>query len=169
MNQAESTAVEFLAYNRWANMKLFDACCNLPPDVLASTAPGCYGSIYDTLAHIVRGERRYYWLLTGEELASPFSWEAQPPLEEIRPYAEQVSSALLEAAGQLCDPEREVVEIGEHGEEWHYRPLALLIQTINHGIEHRTNITIILSQLGIEAPAVDGWAYLDENMDRLGV
>ncbi len=40
------------------------------------------------------------------------------------------------------------------------RPVLLFIQVINHGIEHRTNITTILSGLGLPAPEVDGWGYI---------
>ena len=40
------------------------------------------------------------------------------------------------------------------------RPALLFIQVINHGIEHRTNVTTILSGLGLTAPEVDGWGYL---------
>jgi uncharacterized damage-inducible protein DinB len=43
---------------------------------------------------------------------------------------------------------------------------ALFIQVINHGIEHRTNITTILSSLGLPAPEVDGWGYLWAHPDQ---
>src|SRR6266545_5350294 len=93
--------VEFLHYNRWANLKLIDACMGLTPGELASSALGAYGSIYDTLVHIVRSEARYAGMLTGTPLPPPFSWDDHPPLAEIRPYAERVSSALVEAAGRM--------------------------------------------------------------------
>lgn len=35
----------------------------------------------------------------------------------------------------------------------------LLLQAINHGTEHRSQIATILTQLGVEAPEMDGWTY----------
>jgi uncharacterized damage-inducible protein DinB len=100
-NISDPMAVEFLHYHRWANLHLIDACCDLTPDQIANSAPGTYGSIYDTLVHLIQAEARYCQRLTGVRLDPPFSWEAAPSLSEIRPYAERVSSALVEAAEQM--------------------------------------------------------------------
>lgn len=167
MEGQNPVAEEFLRYNRWANLALFDLCCQLSPEILASTQPGGYGSIYETLRHIVRGEVRYYWLLTGQRLNPPFSWEQQPSVAEMRAFAEQVSSALIEVAGQYADPERMVSEVEENGEVVHYSALTLLIQIVNHGVEHRTNITCILAAQGIQTPEIDGWGYTAANPERM--
>ncbi len=60
MNTSSPLAAEFLQYNRWANLHLIDALLTLTPEQLASSAPGTYGSIYDTLVHIIQAETRYY-------------------------------------------------------------------------------------------------------------
>jgi uncharacterized damage-inducible protein DinB len=166
MSSHDQTVYEFLHYNRWANLALLDACLALTPEQFASSTPGAYGSIYDTLRHIIRAETFYYRLVTGIRLEPPFSWDDRPALEEIRPYAEQVSSALLEAADQMVRAEPVVEEV--EGEIYRYKSMTLLIQTVNHGVEHRTNITTILAQLGIEPPEIDGWAYMMAHPDRLG-
>ena len=41
-----------------------------------------------------------------------------------------------------------------------YKASLLFIRVINHGIEHRTNTTTIISGLELPAPEVDGWGYL---------
>jgi uncharacterized damage-inducible protein DinB len=168
---SDPMSAEFLHYNLWANLHLIDACRDLTPGQLASSAPGAYGSIYDTLRHIIQAEARYHKRLTGVLLDPPFSWNAAPPLTEIRSYAQRVSSALVEAAEQMQvtdsfqrdwnDPEWE-------GQRFRYKAVALLIQVVNHGVEHRTNITTILSQQGIQPPALDGWEYMRLNPDRMG-
>ena len=39
-------------------------------------------------------------------------------------------------------------------------PAALfLLQAINHATEHRAQIATTLTQLGIEPPVLDGWAF----------
>lgn len=170
-NVPDPMVAEFLYYNRWANLQLIDACSALTPEQLASSAPGTYGSIYDTLKHIIQAESRYYRRLTGITLDPPFSWEDAPQLSEIRPYAEQVSSALAEAAEgmQVSDSfPRDWDDADWEGRSSRYKSVALLIQVVNHGVEHRTNITTILAQQGIESPSLDGWEYMRLNPDRVG-
>jgi uncharacterized damage-inducible protein DinB len=170
-NIPDPMAAEFLHYNRWANLHLIDACGDLTPELLASATPGTYGSIYETLRHLIRAEARYYKRLTGVQLDPPFAWEAAPPLSEIRPYAERVSSALVEAAEQMQITDsfqRDWEEPEWEGLSLRYKSVAMLIQVINHGVEHRTNITTILAQQGIEPPGLDGWEYMRLNPDRMG-
>jgi uncharacterized damage-inducible protein DinB len=39
-------------------------------------------------------------------------------------------------------------------------PVSLyLLQAINHSTEHRAQVATILTQLGVEPPAMDGWTY----------
>ena len=37
-------------------------------------------------------------------------------------------------------------------------PLFLL-QAVNHGTEHRSQVATIMTQLGVEPPEMDGWTY----------
>ena len=39
--------------------------------------------------------------------------------------------------------------------------IIILIQAINHGVDHRLQIATLLSQQGIEPPELDGRAYND--------
>ncbi len=45
------------------------------------------------------------------------------------------------------------------GQEQAIKASVAVIQMINHGNEHRAQISTILGQRGIEPPALDGWAY----------
>jgi uncharacterized damage-inducible protein DinB len=37
---------------------------------------------------------------------------------------------------------------------------SFFVQIINHSTEHRTQISTIITQLGIEPPAMTGWKYM---------
>jgi uncharacterized damage-inducible protein DinB len=50
--RSESTFMEFILYNNWANGQVLQACQNLSEDQLAAMIPGAYGTICDTLEHI---------------------------------------------------------------------------------------------------------------------
>ncbi len=161
----EAVLVEFMHYNAWANAALLQACEALVPEQLAATVPGTYGTLARTLEHLVDSEAFYYRLLTGEQLAAPFQWEAGPTVAQIRTYYDQVSEAMIGSASRMR-PDDTVHDRWEGGEET-YQALALFIQIVDHGVEHRTNITTILSALGLPAPVLDGWHYLKAHPERL--
>jgi uncharacterized damage-inducible protein DinB len=163
-NQPETTLVELIRYNNWANAQVLAACQELTADQLAATTPGTYGSIHRTLGHIIHAEADYVGRMTGERHQPPFNWEDGPSLAEISAFAVQVADALLDAAQRI--PPTYIVHEEEDGNTIDYQARLLFIQAINHGIEHRTNITTILSSLDLPAPEVDGWGYLFSHPHR---
>jgi uncharacterized damage-inducible protein DinB len=160
----ERTLLEFIRYNNWANWQVLQACLELGDDPLDAAIPGAYGTIRETLGHILRAEAYYVDLLTGSRPQPPFSREDRPDLDTIMAYQDQVASA-LEATVNSVDPAKVIREVDE-GQEYFYQALAVYIQVINHGIEHRTNITTLLNQGLQKPPEVDGWGYLSAHMDR---
>jgi uncharacterized damage-inducible protein DinB len=51
--------------------------------------------------------------------------------------------------------------------DWEGRPrdvpkTIILTQVTNHATEHRAQIMVILTQLGIQPPDLDSWSYFDE-------
>jgi uncharacterized damage-inducible protein DinB len=162
--QPETTLVELIRYNNWANAQVVAACLQLTSDQLAATTPGAYGSIHETLGHLISAEADYVGRITGRGPQPPFRWEDGPSVAQLAAFAEQVAAALLDVAEHT--PPTQLVHEEEEGEFIDYQARHLFIQTINHGIEHRTNITTTLSGLGLAAPEVDGWAYLFSHPDR---
>jgi uncharacterized damage-inducible protein DinB len=163
-NQPETTLMELIRYNNWANAQLFTVCQKLTTDQKNATAPGTYGSIHRTVGHIIAAEADYVGRMTGERPQAPFRWEDGPSLADLAAYANQVAEALLDAAERI--PPTQLVHVEEDDNTLDYQARHLFIQAINHGIEHRTNITTILSGLGLTAPEVNGWAYLFSHPDR---
>lgn len=147
--------IELFRHNLWANLRLIAACQALAPAHLAATAPGTYGSVYDTLQHIVACEGRYAALLTGELPLPELS--SAPDLAELAARARRTGTALLHAARE-ADAGQVLRGV------WQGRPYALpvavvLVQAINHGTEHRAQVAVVLSRQGVVPPELDGWAY----------
>jgi len=161
---SETTLTEFIRYNNWANAQVFATCLELTPDQLAASTSGSYGSIHRTLGHLVSAEADYVNRLTGEGPQPAFRWEDGPAVADIVAFASQVSAALLNAV--QCIPPTQLVHEEDGGLFMEYHARHLFMQAINHGIEHRTNITTTLSGLGIPTPEVDGWGYLSAHPDR---
>jgi uncharacterized damage-inducible protein DinB len=157
-NQPETILIELIRYNNWANAQVLATCLDLTPEQLATSAPGAYGSIHRTIGHLIHAEADYVGRMTGQRPQPPFRWEDGPSLPELAAFAGQVAGALLDTAQRI--PLTHMVHEEEDGNTLDYLARGLFIQAINHGIEHRTNITTILSSLGLPAPEVDGWGYM---------
>ena len=162
--QPETTLAELIRHNNWANQQVLEACQKLDEEQLATPIKGGMGTIRETLIHIIRSEAGYIRLLTGEHPEPPFQWEDRPSLTEIKAFSIQVGQALVEAVKNvpLTKPLSEEWE----GQHLRYNAQLVLIQTINHGVEHRTNITTVLNQKGLNPPSVDGWSYMLAHRDR---
>lgn len=160
----ETTLAELIRYNNWANQQVLATCEQLSEEQLESTLPGSYGTIRETLAHIIRAEAFYVRILTGQRPLPPFQWDDKPGLAEMKAYAVQVGEALVEAIAQPGP--NDLVYEEENGEKFQYQAVVVFIQIINHGVEHRTNITTILSAGQQTAPEVDGWGYLFAHQER---
>ena len=163
-NQPETILVEFIRYNNWANHQVLQACQNLSEDQLDTAAPGSYGTIRLTLLHILWAEADYVGRLTGTHPYPSFKRGDQPSVVGLSAFASDVAPALLDAVQRI--PPNHIVHEEEDGNTFDYQARGLFIQIINHGIEHRTNITTILSGLGLPAPEVDGWGYMGAHPDE---
>ncbi len=151
------TLAEFFRYNRWANEQIIAACRALTDEQLDAHATGTHGPIRRTLVHMIDGQRSFLARLDGH---------AQPPdgplprwsgFDAIADLAATTGDALIAAAGSI-DEDSEVV-LAFMGKRYQYPKIFFLLHAIEHGIEHRTQINVMLPQLGIEHPDLDGWPY----------
>lgn len=141
----------------WATVRVLDACLDLDDASLATTVPGTYGSIIETLRHLVDGDVFYLDVLRGGA-PEPFDKGASdiPKLRAVMEAHDQVWQGLV--AGDL-DPGADVVEYEDSGYETH-APLGIrLAQALYHGSDHRSQICTALTTLGIEPPAIEVWDF----------
>ena len=152
---------EFFRHNRWANLRLLNVCADLSAAQWEASAPGTYGSVRDTLVHLLAAEQRYVRLLAGVEPPVLVSErEPSPGIEQLRASAAWSGDVLVQVAAET---EANRVLRGEYRGEQYAMPVAVpLIQAINHATEHRAHIVSILSQHGVEPPAIDGWDFESE-------
>ncbi len=165
--QPEPTLVEFIRYNIWANQQVLAACKDVSESQLMAKIPGAYGSIRETFGHLLRAEADYINRITGTRPQPPFKWEDGPTLGEMSAFAVPVGEAFMDVIQRI--PPTQMVREEENGLTLDYQARQLFMQVINHGIEHRTNITTLLSSLGLPVPEVDGWGYMFAHPDRFKV
>src|SRR5215470_7467553 len=129
-------------HNAWANLKLLDFCEHLSDEQLDATAIGCFGSIRDTLQHIVGGEVSYVERVNGKLPPQPISRAVFPGFAVLKDVARWTSDELLELAISARN-DTSVRERDEH-QIYEYRLASLMVQAITHSTEHRTQISTII-------------------------
>jgi uncharacterized damage-inducible protein DinB len=162
--QPESTLIELIRYNTWANLQVLAVCGSLSESQLDAPVPGAYGSVRDTFRHMLGAEADYIGRITGAEPKPPFKWEDKPGLAEQSAFAAQTGAAFLDIVQRV--PPTQNVHEEDNGFTMDYLTLHLFMQVINHGIEHRTNITTFLAGQGVQVPEIDNWGYMFAHADR---
>jgi uncharacterized damage-inducible protein DinB len=155
-----SVLIKLFEHNTWANLTLLDFCERLSDAQLDATAIGGFGSIRDTLVHIVGGEVSYVARVNGKLPSTWSSGDQFPGFAALTGAVRWAGDELLQLAlSARADtvvrqrPPRQLIE---------YKLASLIVQALNHSTEHRTQISTIITQLGMEPPDMSGWKYMEE-------
>jgi uncharacterized damage-inducible protein DinB len=141
----------------WATIRLIDGCSRLSPPQLETPVPGTYGSILDTMRHLVGADSRYLEDLTGgvhrgideEHLGL---MQLRVAIETDGVAWSTVLEGDLDADAIIVTPERDGSENRE--------PVGVfLAQALHHGTDHRSQICTALTTLGVEPPPIDAWDF----------
>lgn len=157
------TLVTLYRHHLWANTGLFHACAKLTNQQLDATAVGTFGTIRDTLQHIVDAERSYIARITTGQ---PFRRPADAPPLSIADMLESLRTSgtqLIEWA-PLVQADDLVQVKWQDGSMADIPKTILLTQAINHATEHRAQIMAIMTQLGVEPPDLDAWSFFEAQL-----
>lgn len=150
---------EFFRHNTLMNFRLLDSCRPLSAQQLGTAAQGTYGSIGATLVHIANSQMGYAARFLGSQRPDSLPEDPFPGFEALEERF-AAGNALLEQAAARHAEEREVQVTGDDPPgTWRMPASLLLLQAVNHGTEHRSQVATILTQLGLVPPEMDGWTY----------
>jgi uncharacterized damage-inducible protein DinB len=145
------------AHHVWATLRLVDASLALSPEQLRTAVPGTYGSILDTMRHIVGADSSYLFVTSGER--TPLIDEDHMGLPELRAAMESHGAAWSRLLGEDLNPDAVVVRRRDDGSDSHAPMGIRLAQALHHGTDHRSQICTVLTTLGVEPPAIDVWDF----------
>src|SRR6476661_2248258 len=146
-------------YNAWATVTLLDFCAGLSAEQLNSTTVGGYGTIYETLGHLVVAEVDYVSRVTGRQPAHPPPEGEFAGFDVLRAAVQWANEELFKLALTACN-DTMVVEVFPE-ETVKYKLADLLVQAPSHAMEHRTQVASIITALGLEPPDTSTWAWID--------
>jgi uncharacterized damage-inducible protein DinB len=148
--------VELFKHKTWATLLVIEALQGVDADVLDLTTPGTYGTIRDTLQHLVAADASYLTTITGKQPAHPLPDE-QVPLETLADRIRELGPRWDDLARDPEAPSREVTT----GDGWRTPAAIPIAQAIHHAECHRGHVLSVIGAHGIELPGLDIGEDLD--------
>ncbi len=142
------------AHHVWATLRLVDTCLELSPRQLETDVPGTYGSILDTLRHLIGSDAWDLFVASGDRAS--LIREDKVQLPELRAAMESHGPGWSRLLAQDLDPDAVLDEVDPNdGYERHIAMGIQLAQVLHHGTDHRSQICTALTALGVEPPTID--------------
>jgi len=150
-------------HHLWANLQLLATCATLSDEQLQSTMIGVYGSLGDTLQHLVRAERSYFSRISTGQPFRPVENEAPLTFDEMAASLRFTGEGLIDWVPTVQAVDSVDIQWDNNGIQGVVQvPKAVIVtQVINHATEHRAQIMAMLTQLGIQPPDLDSWSYFE--------
>ncbi|PCJ90498.1 MAG: damage-inducible protein DinB [Hyphomicrobiales bacterium] len=156
----------FAAYNEWANTLLYDACEPLSDEARKKDRNSFFGSIHNTLNHLIVGDR--VWMQRFTASGKTYQKLDQAPFEDwaaLRAERNAEDARIISYVGALDDATLQGTFI--------YTPITTpetveqvlepaLAHFFNHQTHHRGQVHCMLNQAGISPPALDILYYQHE-------
>lgn len=141
----------------WATLRLIEACRQLSEEQLSRPVHGTYGSILDTLRHLVAADTSYLHVIGGGEV--PYEDHEGSDLDQLAEAMERNGRLWRQVLEGDLDPGTMLVRHRPDGSSSH-APLGIrLAQVVHHGTDHRSQVCTALTSLGLEPPEIDVWDY----------
>lgn len=146
-------------HNAWATARLLAFCQELDEPALNATVPGTYGTIGETLRHIINSETSYLLRLTGAWSEYPWQRDEAVGLDVLAERAAVLAATWERFLAGDVDSEQLGEARGDQHEVFAVRAGVFITQAFHHANEHRAQICTILGARGVEPPDVSAWGY----------
>jgi uncharacterized damage-inducible protein DinB len=146
------------AHHVWATLRLIDACLDLSVEKLETSVPGTRGPMLETLRHLVHSDTFDLFVLTGDRAFDID--EEHMTLAEARVAMERNGVGWAEYISRPLDPDEIVHELDKSDGYQRWAPVGFrLAGVLDHGTDHRSQVSTALTSLGVEPPKIDAFEY----------
>lgn len=144
-------------YSYWANQKFFGAMRPLSADQFTQNVAGSYGSLRNTLVHMMSAEWGWIDRCGGPKRGPALKGEDYPTLDDVIDQWAIVEGYAREFLGTLKDEDlARIVEFSLPNTGARAMPVAELLEHgVNHGVHHRGQVALLLRALGVAPGNVD--------------
>jgi uncharacterized damage-inducible protein DinB len=155
------------AYDRWANLKVLDACRKLTAEqYLAEPVPG-WSSVRSTIYHIAWVTDFHLRTLAGDPDDRIPTEADLATLDDAAQLLERAYRCFEELRPTLT-PERlnTVLTLRRRGRAATLPPWAMLRHIVNHSTYHRGQVAAKLKRFGVEPPLTDFFFWVIEQVPQ---
>ena len=144
-------------YGCWANRRLLAVVSQLTSDQFTQTVAGSYGSVRNTMVHILSAEWGWLERSGGQKRGPALRADDFPTVESLVEMWAQVEGCVRAFLATLKDEDlvREVEFKNPRGETRSLTLGELMQHAANHGVHHRGQIALLLRMLGRTPGNVD--------------
>ena len=136
-------------YGYWANKKLFGVMSQLAPEQYTQPVAGSYGSIRNTLVHVMSAEWGWLGRCGGRERGPKLNPDDYPTLEALVDTWTRVEGYVREFLSTLTDDDLARPIEYTIGRSTDSRTLGeLMHHAAVHGVHHRGQVALMLRMLG---------------------
>ncbi|CAM2064431.1 DinB family protein [Sulfidibacter corallicola] len=144
--------------NALCNLRLFRACKALTPEAYLAPRASFFGSIHNTLDHILLVDERYLLRLAGV-VPGPARAEGSLylDLESLREARHRVDREIWDrvTASTEADLSKPAVLVDDHGQTVREPRLIVWEHLFHHQVHHRGQVHGLLSQTSVAPPQLD--------------
>ena len=151
--------LDLARHNAWATAQVLKTLGGLDDTVLNATVPGTYGTIQETIQHLVYSEGSYVFRLTGAWPAHPWKDDWNVGLGVLAERSATLGETLVRFLSDPWDSDKLGEARGDDGKVFAVPAGVFLTQIFHHANEHRAHICTMLGTLGHDVPDVSGWGY----------
>ncbi len=155
-------------YGYWANRKLFDVIEQLTPEQFTQSVAGSYGSIRNTMVHILSAESGWLDRCGGPKRGPRLNPDDFSTVDSLVQAWSVVETKVRQFLTTLKDENlARIIEFSIGQSAKHSMPLGELMQhATNHGVHHRGQVALMLRSLGHVPGNVDILFYFHEKRDK---
>lgn len=154
--------------NAWANLRLGRACQALPAADLAAPRMGFFGSIIDTLNHILIADWFHVSALEGQSMGLA-AFDPLVPFPDIGQYVAEQRKIDQRLIAVCKDPDlargERIIDIIRGKTIQQDRFDRCFLQLIQHQIHHRGQVHNMLSGTSVAPPQLDEF-YMNRDIDK---
>jgi uncharacterized damage-inducible protein DinB len=162
------TIQQLFAYNAWANQRTIAGCESISNEQFLQQAGGSFGSVRNTLAHIMDVEWLYHERWNGRAPTAFPNAEHYGDLSQIKARWKTVDADVNYFVQALsADEISQVIEYRNiKNVPQSYRLWETMQHLVNHSTYHRGQVTTLLRQVGGTAQASDMLLFFKEHSAR---
>lgn len=151
--------LEAFRHNAWANQRLIAFCQELSAEQLDAKAAGTYGTILETLNHVVASDAGY---LPRIKVQRP-EWAGDDAdvkgLDVLAARVDEVAKLWEAYLPSRLDARH---KLSLDGGAYEAQASVPVVQALHHANVHREQVCAILTSLGVEPPDLQVWVYAEE-------